>query len=248
MKFTDGRWLLRPGVRAFHPVEVLDAETGPGTLIVRASVRQIRHRGDLLKGPMITLTLSAPAPDVIAVSITHLTGQVRRPPAFAVEEDTSPAARSFREGEWAVLTSGELSARVRTGADWRLEFLAGGRLLTASEPGAAAIVTTAAGAHGQIEVGEELVVLAPRVALALEGHVAPVLAPVPDRGEQLARLERAVGPQVKDDGLSRRLKAKAVVLGQAAFGPAPVLGEREERAVRLQALDRLLQSVVQLEL
>jgi alpha-D-xyloside xylohydrolase len=156
MKFTDGRWLLRPGVQAFHPVEVLDAETGPGTLTVRAAVARIRHRGDLLKGPLITLTLSAPAPDVIAVNITHLTGAVRRPPAFAIEssegtvlaEDSGPtAARSFREGEWAVLTSGELSARVRTGADWRLEFRAGGRLLTASEAGAAAIVTTSDGGH-----------------------------------------------------------------------------------------------------
>jgi alpha-D-xyloside xylohydrolase len=148
MKFTDGRWLLRPGVQAFHPVEVLDAEAGPGTLTVRAAVSRIRHRGDLLKGPMITLTLSAPAPDVIAVRVTHLAGQLHRPPAFAVEEaafaeeDGPLAARSGREGEWAVLTSGGLSARVRAGADWRLEFRAGGRLLTASEAGAAAIVTT----------------------------------------------------------------------------------------------------------
>ncbi len=40
MKFTDGRWMLRPGVQAFHPVEVLDAETGQGTLTVRAAVRR----------------------------------------------------------------------------------------------------------------------------------------------------------------------------------------------------------------
>jgi alpha-D-xyloside xylohydrolase len=131
MKFTDGRWLLRPGVEAFHPVEVLDAETGPGTLTIRAAVRPVRHRGDLLKGPMITLTLSAPAPHVIAVSISHLTGGVHRPPAFAIEETVaedngSTAARSVREGEWAVLTSGELSARVRTSGEWRLEFRAGG--------------------------------------------------------------------------------------------------------------------------
>jgi alpha-D-xyloside xylohydrolase len=142
MKFTDGRWLLRPGVQAFHPVEVLDVETGPRTLTVRAAVVPVRHRGDLLKGPMITLTLSAPAPDVIAVSVTHLAGQVRRPPAFGLEADMPTAARPSRDGEWAVLTSGELSARVRTGADWRLEFRAGGRLLTASEAGAAAIMTT----------------------------------------------------------------------------------------------------------
>src|SRR5579872_7504370 len=100
MKFTDGRWLLRPGVQVFHPVEVLDAEIGPGTLTVRATVWPVRHRGDLLKGPMITLTLSAPAPDVIAVTITHLTGAIRRPPAFALEdgiegEDSDPPARSY---------------------------------------------------------------------------------------------------------------------------------------------------------
>jgi alpha-D-xyloside xylohydrolase len=145
MKFTDGRWMLRPGVQAFSPVQVLDAETGPGTLTVRATVVPVRHRGDLLKGPMITLTLSSPAPDVIAVNVTHLTGEAYRPPAFAVESaegDTGPGARSFRDGEWAVLTAGELSARVRAGAGWRLEFRAGGRLLTASEAGAAAIVTT----------------------------------------------------------------------------------------------------------
>ena len=153
MKFTDGRWMLRPGVQAFPPVEVLDVETGQGTLVVRAAVVRVRHRGDLLKGPMITLTLRAPAPDVIAVNVTHLTGAVRRPPAFAVEEDNvSPAARSYRDGEWAVLTSGRLTARVRTGADWRLEFLADGQLLTASEAGAAAIVTTS-GESGHPEPG-----------------------------------------------------------------------------------------------
>jgi len=185
MKFTDGRWMLRPGVEAFHPVEVLDAETGPGTLVVRAAVSRIRHRGDLLKGPMITLTLSAPAPDVIAVRITHFTGQVHRPPAFALEEpvveepvlgetvfadDAATAARSFRDGEWAVLTSGELSARVRTGGDWRLEFLAGGRLLTASEAGATAlintgIVTTAAGAGNPGHYLREQLSLAPDTAV-----------------------------------------------------------------------------------
>src|SRR5579859_1250575 len=99
MKFTDGRWLLRPGVETFHPVEVLDAEAGPGTLTVRASVRPVRHRGDLLKGPMITLTLSAPAPDVITVNITHLTGGTRRPPPFPPGgEDSPPPAPHNRDG------------------------------------------------------------------------------------------------------------------------------------------------------
>jgi alpha-D-xyloside xylohydrolase len=161
MKFTDGRWMLRPGIQTFSPVEVLDVEAGSGTLVARAAVQRIRHRGDLLKGPMVTIRLTAPAPDVIAVNITHLTGQRHRAPAFAVEEDTSIEARSYREGDWAVLTSGALSARVRAGADWRLEFRAGGRLLTASEAGAAAIVTASDGSHymrEQLSLGPEAAV------------------------------------------------------------------------------------------
>jgi alpha-D-xyloside xylohydrolase len=145
MKFTDGRWMLRPGVKAFHPVEVLDVEAGQGALTVLAVVRPVRDRGDLLKGPMITLTLTAPAPDVIAVRVTHLTGQQPRPPAFALEESGQAQATTSGDGEWAALASGALTARVRTRGEWRLEFLAGGRLLTASEAGAAAIVTTEPG-------------------------------------------------------------------------------------------------------
>jgi len=46
MKFTDGRWLLRPGcIRRFSTVR-LDAEgAGPGTLTSGPAVSRIRHRG-----------------------------------------------------------------------------------------------------------------------------------------------------------------------------------------------------------
>lgn len=51
MKFSDGFWLMRAGVHASHPAEVLDATAGPGSLVVYAPTRRIRHRGDLLTGP-----------------------------------------------------------------------------------------------------------------------------------------------------------------------------------------------------
>ncbi len=44
MKFSDGFWLMRPGVQASHPAEVLDATAGPGSLLVYAPTRPIRHR------------------------------------------------------------------------------------------------------------------------------------------------------------------------------------------------------------
>ncbi len=148
MKFTDGRWQLRPGVQVYGPVEVLDAEIGTGTLTVRAAVRRIGDRGDLLKGPVITFTLSSPLPDVITVTITHLAGQVPRTPSFALASDPVNEAAASLSGEWAVLTSGRLSARIRTAGRWQFEFTdADERVLTASEQNAAAIVTTADGGH-----------------------------------------------------------------------------------------------------
>lgn len=71
MKFSDGYWRLREGVRAAYPQGVLDVETGPGTLTVHAPTYPVRHRGDLLKGPALTLTCTSPMPDVIAIRITH---------------------------------------------------------------------------------------------------------------------------------------------------------------------------------
>src|SRR5581483_7519742 len=146
MKFTDGRWLLRPGVEAFHPVSVLSVDADQGALGVRAAVRPITKRGDLLKGPVVTLEFRAPMPDVIAVRVTHLAGEVQREPRFQLDvADVADVADGGGTVSAASLTSGALSARVSTTGEWRVEFRAGDRVLTASEPGATAVVTDADG-------------------------------------------------------------------------------------------------------
>ena len=71
MKFTDGYWLLREGVTAACPREVLDIAEGPGTLEFHAPTHPVRHRGDLLKGPVLTISAHTPMPDVIGVTFTH---------------------------------------------------------------------------------------------------------------------------------------------------------------------------------
>src|ERR1044072_5681137 len=87
MKFSDGYWLLREGVRAAYPAGVLDVETGPGHLTVHAPAHPVRHRGDLLKGPALTLTCTAPMPGVIGVRLTHFAGGTDPGPAFALAGD-----------------------------------------------------------------------------------------------------------------------------------------------------------------
>ena len=58
MKFTDGYWLTRPGLTPLFAVEVDDIriDTAAGTLTVYAPTTHIRHRGDTLNRPMITVT------------------------------------------------------------------------------------------------------------------------------------------------------------------------------------------------
>jgi alpha-D-xyloside xylohydrolase len=148
MKFTDGYWMLREGVTAAYPVEVLDVATGPGTLEVHAPTQPIRHRGDLLKGPVVTISCRAPAPDVIAVRITHFAGEVARGPQFAVADGAGAGAASVVcDDEQAVLTSGALSVRFARRGPWRMEFTAGGRTLTGSGTKAMGIMRTGDGGH-----------------------------------------------------------------------------------------------------
>ncbi|MFD1147540.1 alpha-xylosidase [Saccharothrix hoggarensis] len=132
MKFSDGYWLLRPGVEAAHPVEAHDVTTGDGEVVVYAPTRRIRHRGDTLKGPAITLGLTSPMADVIGVRITHFSGQVAKEPAFALSADGTHEAKVVEDDAGVVMTSGELSVRVHRGDEWRVDFTAGGRALTSS--------------------------------------------------------------------------------------------------------------------
>ena len=147
MKFTDGYWLMREGVHPSYPAEVLDVTEGPGSLTVHAPVQRIRHRGDLLKGPLITLDYSAPMPDVTGVKITHFSGEVPRLPRFELHRDGAAEAEVSVGDDEATLTSGELTVRVSRGEQWRVDFLGRGQLLTGSGFKAAAIMDTADGGH-----------------------------------------------------------------------------------------------------
>ncbi|QQQ80006.1 alpha-xylosidase [Saccharothrix sp. 6-C] len=132
MKFSDGYWLLRPGVEAAHPVEVRDVAAGNGEVVVHASTRPIRHRGDTLKGPAVTLGLTSPMADVIGVTITHFDGGTPAEPVFSVAADGAHEAKVVEDDAGVVMTAGALSVRVRRGEEWRVEFTADGRPLTSS--------------------------------------------------------------------------------------------------------------------
>jgi alpha-D-xyloside xylohydrolase len=147
MKFSDGYWMLRPGVHASYPAGVLDAVAGPGSLVVYAPAQHIRDRGDLLQGPVVTLAFTTPMPDVIGIEMTHFAGGIGKEPRFRLHERENPDAIASAGAEAASFTSGALSARVSIGADWAVEFFGDGERLTGSGPRAMAIIDTDEGKH-----------------------------------------------------------------------------------------------------
>ncbi|WP_199439985.1 alpha-xylosidase [Umezawaea beigongshangensis] len=155
MKFSDGYWMLRPGVQAVHPVEVLDVTEEDGSLVVVAPGHPVRRRGDLLKGPVVTIGLSSPMPDVIGVTLTHFQGEVDRGPRFELADDGGASVRTHHDDEAVTLTSGELSVRVSREDSWRVDFEAGGRVLTSSDSRAAGFMTTPDGhfVREQLDLG-----------------------------------------------------------------------------------------------
>ncbi|WP_406008631.1 alpha-xylosidase [Streptomyces sp. NBC_00637] len=147
MKFTDGYWLLREGVTAAHPAEVLDVTESHGVLEIHAPTRPIRSRGDLMTGPVMTITAHTPMPDVVGLTLTHFTGERPREPAFELTE-AEPAPQLSYDDAYATLTSGALSVKVARSGPWHVEFLAHGRTLTSSGPQGMGIMRDAAtGGH-----------------------------------------------------------------------------------------------------
>lgn len=135
MKFTDGNWLHRKGVQAHYATEVYDACQEGDELVLLVTTRPIRHRGDTLEGPVLTIRLAALAEDAIRVRIAHFEGGVERGPNFALTP--SPPEPSIEIGEDSVrVSAGRLSAVVDR-KRWELRFEAEGRTITRS-PGRSA--------------------------------------------------------------------------------------------------------------
>ncbi|MFJ6743318.1 alpha-xylosidase [Streptomyces sp. NPDC091279] len=146
MKFTDGYWLPRAGVTAAHPAVAHDVIAGDGTLEIQAPTHPVRHRGDLLKGPVVTIRAHAPLPDVIGITLTHFTGAEPPRPRFALHHEEFTARASY-DDEGATLTSGALSVRFPRTGPWHVDFLAHGRLLTGSGRKGIGIMRDADGTH-----------------------------------------------------------------------------------------------------
>ncbi|MGW5161616.1 alpha-xylosidase [Nonomuraea wenchangensis] len=152
MKFKDGYWRMRPGVRASYAAAAHDvtADQAGGSLRILAPTRPITHRGATIDGPVLRVDVSSPMPDVISVRVVHLAGSVPDSPAFELRGEPVAAGIDVDAGH-ASLTSGSLTARLRRDAPWELVFSAGGRELTRGDGRSLAVMEDADGRHFLVE-------------------------------------------------------------------------------------------------
>lgn len=123
MKFTNGFWLMREGVRASYATEVRDLHVSADHFTAYASVKRIESRGDTLNSALITVECFSPAEGVIGVRLTHHAGKAHHGPDFVLPGDTPSAATVRREGTVTELATGPLTLRLDRAAPWALEFL-----------------------------------------------------------------------------------------------------------------------------
>ena len=180
MKFTDGQWLLRPGVTAHYAAEARSVTSEDGRLTIEAPVRAIRDRGDTLQGPLLTVTLSSPMRDVIRVRIEHFAGGLSRGPQIPIFPRGNVSPEIIESADFAIIKSGELAARIKK-KTWALTFEAGGRVLTTSGWRAIAYMQTANWGNHVVEqlslgVGEYVYGLGERfTAFVKNGQVVEIV-------------------------------------------------------------------------
>jgi len=133
LKFTDGQWLLQPGVTAHYASQNYHTQVLEDRLVVLATNKPIKHRGDTLAGPTLTLVLSSPLEGVIRVSVEHYAAS--QPPRLHVPMPGAtrvPVRIEESDDAWT-LTSGAISVDVKKGDAWCLTFREGSRVLTRSD-------------------------------------------------------------------------------------------------------------------
>jgi len=133
MKFTDGQWMLQPGVVAHYASEAYDVERSETGLTLSATTRVIRHRGDTLQGPLLTVRISSPMENVARVRIEHFSGAAVRGPFIPLTRSKDLPVKTVLEEKSSSLQTGDLRIRVAK-EPWEISFEANGRVLTKSAP------------------------------------------------------------------------------------------------------------------
>ncbi|EMD38625.1 glycoside hydrolase family 31 protein [Gelatoporia subvermispora B] len=108
MRFNDGFWLLKSGVKAYYGLQVVSAREDGDGFNLQVSTKPIRHRGDTLGGPLLSIRVHSPTEGVIGVKIDHFKHIEPTPNITLFPDDpaTPSAQLSKTEHSWSLSTGG----------------------------------------------------------------------------------------------------------------------------------------------
>jgi alpha-D-xyloside xylohydrolase len=178
MKFTDGNWMYRPGVKASYAADAYEIVPSERELKILAPPAKVHNRGQTLQGPVLTVRLSSPMEDVIRVKVSHFEGLRDLGPHFEVADLNPPVTLNLSK-EAVSLTSGKLTAKVSRD-EWSLDFIAEGKTITRSPAKAMGYVTVEGEGEFvqdqlQLSVGENVYGLGERfTAFVKNGQVVDI--------------------------------------------------------------------------
>ncbi len=138
MKFSNGCWLNKKGVTTYSPKEVYTTKISSDSVTIYAPCNNINQRGDTLGGPVITMKLSSPIPDVIRVQLFHHKGLKNKVPEFGVYSDKDTVVDIVDNEKLLKLTSGNLSVQINKQTNWSMDFFNLANKLTSSKANAMA--------------------------------------------------------------------------------------------------------------
>ena len=129
MRFTNGFWLLREGVRAYYGKTAHRIDRTESGLTIFSPSKVIADRGDTLNIPLITTRLHSPMKNIIGMKVTHHEGGVDRGPHFELTGDSSTPELS-QDGSNFAIKNDDLIASIAQGEAFHLDISAEGKHLT----------------------------------------------------------------------------------------------------------------------
>lgn len=131
MKFSDGYWNMREGIKAFNATQVCDVRIEKNRATVYAACKAVVQRGDTLNEPLLTIRYSSPMPDVICVRVEHFRGQEKHLPEFVLNTLEPPVSIENNEKSLS-FTSGKLKVNISKAGNFKSDFFYGNKRLTGS--------------------------------------------------------------------------------------------------------------------
>lgn len=120
MRFTNGFWLMRDGVKAHYGKTAHRIDRTSEGLTIFAPSKVIEDRGDTLNLPVITTRLHSPMKNIIGFKVSHHEGGVDKGPHFELTGDGSTATVK-QSGQAFEISSGDISAHITKGELFDLE-------------------------------------------------------------------------------------------------------------------------------